>query len=119
MTPIGAGRTLASDPESAVNGLLSAVVDGESSTTMCRFLASEELPDDASAWMADLTTSTETMGGVGNLDVTVLPAQQMGAEHRVDVRAGAGSIAEFAVIERNGAFTVSITGSTKVPIPER
>ncbi|EFE76670.1 hypothetical protein SSIG_04242 [Streptomyces filamentosus NRRL 11379] len=95
--------------EDAVRQFLSAAARDDSDEDVCRYLQEGENVDEAVTWVSGLGTS----GDVDTLDVREVRGDQMGAEHRFVLGPSSAPIADLAVIESDGRFVVSVTGSTK------
>ncbi|MFE9459001.1 hypothetical protein ACFY8V_00475 [Streptomyces californicus] len=95
--------------EDAVRQFLSAAARDGSDEDVCRYLQDGESIDDAVTWVSGLGTT----GDIDALDVREVRGDQMGAEHRFVLGPSSAPVADLAVIEHDGRFVVSVTGSTK------
>ncbi|WP_255312002.1 hypothetical protein [Streptomyces sp. PTY087I2] len=95
--------------EDAVRQFLSAAARDDSDEAVCRYLQEGESVDDAVTWVSELGPA----GDVDALEVREARGDQMGAEHRFVLGPSSAPVADLAVIERDGRFVVSVTGSTK------
>ncbi|WP_411083577.1 hypothetical protein [Streptomyces sp. cmx-18-6] len=92
----------------AVSRFLDAAARDESDEAVCRYLQEGESVDEAVEWVAGLDA-----GDVDALEVREVRGDRMGAEHRFVLGPSAAPVADLAVIEVDGRFVVSVTGSTK------
>lgn len=95
--------------EDAVRQFLSAAARDDSDEDVCRYLQEGENVDEAVTWVSELGAA----GDVDALDVREVRGDRMGAEHRFVLGPSSAPIADLAVIESDGRFVVSVTGSTK------
>ncbi|MFI1188817.1 hypothetical protein [Streptomyces californicus] len=95
--------------EDAVRRFLSAAARDDSDEDVCRYLQDGESVEDAVTWVSGLGTT----GDIDALDVREVRGDQMGAEHRFVLGPSSAPVADLAVIEHDGRFVVSVTGSTK------
>ncbi|WP_433545999.1 hypothetical protein ACQPZG_13180 [Streptomyces sp. CA-294286] len=105
----GCGSGAKSGEEAVRQFLGAATAQNKSEEEVCRYLQKGENVDEAVAWVAEL----DTAGGTDALDVRERRGDRMGAEHRFAVGPASAPIADLAVLEVDGRFVVSVTGSTK------
>ncbi|MFE2291225.1 hypothetical protein [Streptomyces sp. NPDC059452] len=105
----GCGSGAESGEEAVRQFLSAATADNKSDEDVCRYLQEGESVDEAVKWAVELDTS----GGIDALDVREVRGDQMGAEHRFVLDPSSAPIADLAVLELDGRFVVSVTGSTK------
>ena len=98
--------------EAAVSGLLTAAFDGSDSAEVCRYIQEGDDTESAGTWARGLEGDIEAAGGVEKLTITERTGDQMGSEHRFEVRSGSTLIADVAVIERDGRFVLAVESST-------